>query len=153
MNFKACYRHPMNQLALGFFIAALVCFGMFHIVPMWGRERGWVIWNLAVEIFSKLGRLRWKTDDALFIGLVLCWSLQMFAGPILTPFVCWNRLVCWVMTFVSLGAFVGNWWLWKTADDNAFLWILVSQALHFLGCLCIRSPKPEEFVPAPHPDA
>lgn len=154
MNARSCYRHPMNRLALGFFIAALVCFGAFHFVPMGGRDRGWDVW---MEVYRVVKAGRWVRLDAVYamlIGFLLGWSLEFLTGPILIPFVCWNKLICRLMAFVSFGALVGFGWLMReTSADNPFLWILSSQAFHFLGCLCIRRPQPEEFVPAPPPGA
>jgi hypothetical protein len=153
MNFKGCYRHTMNRVALGFFIAALVCFGVFHFVPMWERGRGWIIWSDVFEFFKRLRLLRVYPQD-LRIGLILGWSLQFLTGPILTRFICRAKLACRMMVFISFAALIGFGWLLREAQSgNPYLWILASQALHLLGCLCIRRPKPEEFVPAHHPDA
>jgi hypothetical protein len=50
--------------------------------------------------------------------------------------------------------FVGiGWLLIQGAFDHRDLWIFAILFLHFLGCLCIRRPKPEEFVPTPPSDS
>lgn len=151
MNFKACYRHPMNRLALGFFIAALVCFGVFHSRPYSMNGRGWTIW---VELFKFFSNQPWKkTGSWTVVGAFLGTSMLVIAGPIATPFVCWHKLSYRVLECLSLATLVGFWWYVGTRIFvYPLLWIAASQGFHFVGCLCIRRPKPEEFVPAPHLD-
>lgn len=155
MNFKGCYRHPMNRLALGFFIAALVCFGVFHFMPMEGnsRIRGWVIWDELYELIKRGGwrdlNLRLGFGFGSFLGM----SFLVVASPFLLPFVCNSRLVRWLLTIISFAALAGFGAFMAMRSPLLVLWwLFASQAFNFFGCLFLRRPMPEEFVPARHPD-
>ena len=155
MNVKGCYRHPMNRLALGFFIAALVCFVVFHFASMEGNgKRGWTIWSEIYKVFSR-GHWRALMPSAWFgIGSFLGMAFLVVTGPFLTPVICSNAVVRWLLRFISFAAFAGfSAFLVLRSGRLVLFWLFASQALHLLACLCIRRPKPEEFVPAPHLDA
>ncbi len=160
MNFKACYRHPMNRLALGFFIAALVCFVVFHVtryrnetgVGPYGAD----IWK-NLYVFVRFGFWRSAPWHVYLIisSFVMMSCLTVFA-PTMVPFLSGNRLVWWLVTLIS-GISSAGFSVVPLCMNHAHgppIWAIVAcQSFHLLGCLCIRRPKPEEFVPAPHPDA
>ncbi|OYV06906.1 MAG: hypothetical protein CFE26_03765 [Verrucomicrobiales bacterium VVV1] len=144
----------MNQLALGFFIAALVCFVVFHFVPLPRQERGWMVWK---KFFSSFTELNGPYSAILlvlnssFFGM----TLLSLVSPFLIPFICWNKRICRVVGYSSLFTlivfvfFSGA----LTFVPSYFGWLFVWQALEVIGFFCIRRPQPEEFVPAPHLDA
>ena len=155
MNASSCYRHPMNRLALGFFITALVYLTVFHFLPLDDFGRGWFIWR-SLYNFACGGWENWENarlPEITGYGLRLGIALQCLAGPFLIPFVSGNKLIHWLMVFVLFGMLVGIGWLLRQgAFDHRDLWIFASLIPSILGCLCIRRPPLEEFVPAPHPD-
>ena len=156
MNFKACYRHPMNRVALYYFIAASVTFGAFHFTPLSEHDRGWIVWR---ELFNFV-RVGWhyvRAGELINHSLWLWTTLQSLTGPFLVPFFIGSKLVRWIILCPSTIMFFGlSCLLLVTGQLNhysPFFWILASQGFHFIACLCIRRPKPEEFVPTPHPDS
>ena len=150
MNFKSCYRNPMNRLALGFFIAALVCFGVFHFVSIDGNPgaKGWAVWS---ELFHFIKRGAWRYMNPKFafgFGSFLGMAILTLSGPFLFPVVGGSRLVRWVLTFFSFAILAGfGVFMVMRSPVPGLWWLLVSQILNFIGFLCLRSLKPEKTAP------
>ena len=156
MNASGCYRHPMNRVALYYLIAASVSFVAFHFVPVSSTESGWTTWR-KLSNFVRIGWRHADAEDLIGYSLWLWTTLQSLTGPFLVPFFNGSKLVRWLTLSPSTVMFIGfSCLLLVTGQLNhysPFFWILASLGFHFVGCLCIRRPKPEEFVPAPHSEA
>lgn len=156
MNTRSCYKHPMNRVALYYFIAAFVSFLAYHFVPLSSVDRGWIVWRHLFN-FVRGGWQHAQAEDLINHSLWLWMTLQSLTGPFLVPFVIGSRLIRWLVVSASSILFIGFSCLIGVSGQfdhyNPGFWVLASLGFHFVGCLCIRRPKPEEFVPASPPDA
>lgn len=156
MNVRSCYRLPMNRVALYYFIAALVSFVAFHFVPMTLEERGWIVWRQLFN-FVRVGWQHARAEDMINHSLWLWMTLQSLSGPFLIPMLIGSKLMRRLIVSASSIAFIGCLLpLGVTGQLSHYrpgFWILASLGFHFVGCFCIRRPKPEEFVPASTPDS
>lgn len=156
MNTRSCYKHPMNRVALYYFIAAVVSFLAYHFVPLSSVDRGWMVWR-GLFNFVRGGWHHADAEDLISHSLWLWMTLQSLTGPFLVPFFIGSKLIRWLILCPSTMMFIGLSCLFLVKGQlnhySPFLWVLASQGFHFVGCLCIRRPQPEEFIPAPHPDA
>jgi hypothetical protein len=94
-----------------------------------------------------------ETESWMFLGTFMGTSVLAMAGPVLVPLLCWNKIMSRIMVLFSAVMLLGFAWTLGRSAENAFIWILASQALHLIGCLFISRPYPEIFSPAPPPDA
>lgn len=151
MNASGCYRHRMNRLALIFFIAAVVCFVVFQFIPNIHDVPGWHLWR---NLYHYLTRGYWRYSDvksSIGASSFVMMSLLIVVSPALIPIISRTPQMRWLVCMMSLIAGVGL--VLMAARVTEFQIIFLAVFLHLLGCLCIRRPKPEEFVPASHPDA
>ena len=165
MNAKGCYRHPMNRLALGFFIAALVCFVVFNFMLIDNDflgyrpvRKGWEVLLELKWMSTHLGS--WfppiSSEQSIAICSFAMTTILALSGPILVVVFSQSRIATELLGFMSGFSILGLSWVTiiGLGDDegSTWYWMLACQVCHFLGCLCIRRQPLEEFVPAPHPD-
>jgi hypothetical protein len=158
MNARSCYRHPMNRLALGFFIAALVCFVVFHFVPFEPDGRGPTFWEIWCDLAEMTVKGHLSDLDGPTLSGIAALVTSSFLVAVSSFLVFWltrSSLLRWLLVSMSAMVLIGLIaliFVTKTTGRGR-IWLVVMQALHLLGCLCIRRPQPEEFVPAPHLDS
>lgn len=141
MNFKGCYRNPMNRLALGFFIAALVCFGVFHFASIEGEAvmRGWHMWSNIYVFFSDGS---WKREFAICVafGSFLRISLLVVTGPLLVPVLGNNRIAAWFYGLISFAAFAELCAFYGSGRLIDFFLVVTSQPSLSLPRLLLHPP-------------
>lgn len=150
----------LDWLALFLLVAGLLAYGAFLITPLEDPGmRGWTVWIEAYEFMVRKEWLAGDMESNLLLGGFVTASFLAVVSPFLFPMIRKSRLAWWLLTGISLLAFIGFavTFLFSTnSTQGAVRWLMISQGLNLSGWFLTRKSKeksPVHAIPDPVPDS